>query len=329
MKRVVQLGVRNPVFVNILLAMILFGGVASWLLMVREVLPAFTFDMVLVQVPYPGADPQEVEEGIAIKLEEAIQGTEGVKNYYTTSREHMAIMRIELVPRSDVQRIKDEITERIRSIPNLPVDAEDPLISEVRIDSRVLSIAVFGDVPERQLKDLAEEIREDLLQEPGISQVSISGARDYEISIEVSEEALQRFGLTLAEVTRLVREASQNYPGGTLRSDGDQIAIRTVDRRYTGQEFANIVLIAGEGGASVRLGDVATVHDGFVDEVIIGRFNGQRTVMVDISKTREEDALKIADTVDRYIARRNATLPPEIRLQKFFDSSRLSTNAWR
>jgi multidrug efflux pump subunit AcrB len=322
MKRLVSIAVHNPVFVNILLALFLIAGGASATLMIREMFPAFSLDMVLVQVPYPGAGPEEVEEGVCIKLEEAIEGTPGIKNYVATAQDNMGVLRIEVASDADVSEVKEDVTDRVNSIVTFPVDAEDPIVSEIKIDTRILSIAVFGEAGERQLKELGERVKDDLLQRGGISQVNVSGARTYEISIEISETALRRYGLTFDQVSRAVREASQNFPGGTLRGDHEQIKIRSVDRRYTGRDYAGIILLTDPSGASIRLDQVAGIHDGFTDDRLIARFNGQPAVMVDINKTRTEDALRISGAVDQVIEEYNAKLPANVRLKKFFDASR-------
>ena len=200
MKRLIEVCVQNPIFVNILLAILLLAGAASAMTMIREMFPLFSADMVLVQVPYPGATPDEVEEGICLKLEEALEGTQGIKNLYTVASEGMGLARLEVLESAELEPVKDEITDAVNSIVTFPADAERPIITEIKVEQRVLGIAVYGDLTERQLKELGEQLKDELMGVDGLSKVYLDGARDYEISIEVSEERLRQYGLTLEQV---------------------------------------------------------------------------------------------------------------------------------
>jgi multidrug efflux pump subunit AcrB len=322
MNQFIRLCVRNPVFVNILMWMILFSGGYAWFTLSREVLPEFSIDTIQIQVPYPGADPAEVEEGICLKIEEAIKGLEGIKKYTTHASEHIGSALIEARADYDTQKLKDEITDQINAVTTFPVDAERPIIRELTTRGQVLMIALFGDLPEKQLKELAEDIKDDLVRTQTISQVSISGSRRYEIAIEFSEERLRQYGLTFNDVSRTIRQASQNFPGGTVRSSAEQFTIRTMGRRYTGREFADIIVIAGEDGTSIRLDRVARIRDGFIEDELVSRFNGKPCVQINVFKTHDEDALAIKKDVTSYIQKKNKTLPDPVRLEIWADTSR-------
>ncbi len=322
MNYLIRLCVRNPVFVNILLWMILISGGYAWLSLSREVLPKFSTDIIQVQVPYPGADPAEVEEGICLKIEEAVKGLEGVKKYTTQATEHIGLALIEARGDYGTRRLKDEITARINAVTTFPVDAERPIIRELTTRGQVLMIALYGELPERQLKELAENIKQELVNESTISQVSISGSRRYEIGVELSEKRLRQYGLTLDDVSRTIRRASQNFPGGTVRGDAEQFTIRTMGRRYTGDEYADIILLAGEDGTSIRLKQVATIRDGFVEDELVSRFNGHPCVQINIFKTHDEDALAIRTAVGDYIDAKNLSLPDSVQLEIWADTSR-------
>lgn len=322
MKSLVTLCVNNPVFVNILLVIILLAGGYNAATLVREVFPNFSIDLIHVGVPYPGAGPEEVEEGIALKLEDAIEGIENVKTYYTVSAENVGMAYIEVVEGADLEVVKDDVTNEINTITQFPDDAERPTIREVKFDESVLWIALYGDLPERQLKELAEDIKDELILEPGISKVAVDGARAYEIAIEVSEDRLRQYGLTFDEVSNAVRQAGENWSGGTVRAANEQIKIRTMGRRYRGADYGGIILISRADGTSIRLDQVATIRDGFEEDQRIGRFDGYPTVQIQVFKTESEDALKISAQVDEYLARKSKLLPPTVQMKKWADSSK-------
>lgn len=308
MKQVLTAFVRNTVFANLLLAMILMAGVLSTFLMIREVLPSFTVENVIVRVPYPGAGPEEVEEGISLKLEDAIEGIQGVKEYRTISAEGMATAFIEIKTGENIQVVKDRIADRVNAIQTFPDDAERPTISEFIIERLTIAVSIPADIPERQLKRLAHDVKDDLMLLPDVSNIVMIGARDYEISIEVSEERLRQYGLTFDEVSRIVRSSSLNLPGGNIRSENEEIAIRTMGRGYTGDEYADIVLLARPDGTSIRLGDIATIHDGFVEDAIKTRFQGKPAVTLLVYNNEDEDSIRIASSVRAYVEEKNREL---------------------
>lgn len=268
MRRTIEHSVRNPVFVNLLMLILVIGGILATLSMKREILPSAHVDIVQVTVPYPGAGPDEVEEGICRKIEEAIEGVEGIKKYSTQSAESMGSATIELADGYDLQKLKDEVADKINAITTFPVDAEKPNIFQATWWHPVVFLSVYGDLPEAQLKELAEDLKDDLSQESGISRVTLFGVRSYEIAIEVSEARLREYGLTFDEVSAAVSRASLNLPGGTVRGLNEEFKVRTMGRRYTAEEFAGIVALSSPGGAIVHLSDIAEVRDTFDEEPV-------------------------------------------------------------
>ncbi|MEQ8818799.1 MAG: efflux RND transporter permease subunit [Sumerlaeia bacterium] len=323
MRSFVRYCVGNPVFVNVLMFLVLVSGLGSLGMMIREVLPSFKVEQIEVQVPYPGAGPEEVEEGIILKIEEAIQGIDGIKKYNTFSQEGLGVAMIDVIQGYDVQQVKDRIADRVNAIDSFPDDAERPIVSELLIKRDTLAVAVTGDVPERQLKELAEEIKDDLLQLDDVSQVAIMGAREYEISIEVSEETLRRFGLTFNDVRQAVAQASQNVPGGELRGEGERIKIRTMGRRYTGKEFEDIVVVTRPDGTAITLDQIATIRDGFTEDPIISTYEDRPAVTLIVYTNDGEDALDVVSATYEYIERRNAELPPTIQIETWADAADL------
>ena len=223
----------------------------------------------------------------------------------------------------DIKDVKDDVRDRILAINTFPVDAEKPVVSEISTRSDVLEVALYGDLPEAQLKDEAERIKDELRALPSVSQVGVSGVRDYEISIEVSEDRLREYGLTLSGVAETVRRACQNIPGGSVWTRGDELKIRTLGRRYRGEEFRSIVVLARADGTMITLKDIAEIRDGFEDDFVLGRFNGTRAALITVFKTEEEDALTISGEVKEYVEQRKAALPPGLNLTLWSDFSRL------
>ncbi len=314
---------RNSVFANILLLGVIFAGVVSAILMVRELFPEFATEIVTVDVPYPGADPEEVEEGICRRIEEAIDGLEGIKRYTTNAHEGRGSAIIEIVEGYDIAKAKDEIKNRIDSISTFPVDSEEPIVSEFTLKHEVMILALSGPLDERRLKEWAEEIKDELRALPEVSQVAIFGARDYEISIEVSESRLREYGLTFAQVADAVRRSSLNQAGGTLRTEGEEVRLRTLGRKYWGDEFGKIVVLAGAGGEIITLDRIAEVKDGFTEDALRATLNGSPALVLLVSKTAEEDSIAISEAVHKYVAEKQARLPNELAVTIWSDLSEM------
>lgn len=322
MKKILTAFASNTVFANIVLLMIMVGGVMALSSMRRENFPDFSIDKIMIQVGYPGADPEEIEEGVILKIEEALEGIEGIKQYTTTAAENMGSALVDVQEGADVDEVLDDVKSKIDAISAFPVDAEKPVITEVTMRNSVVLLALSGKMSENQLKSQAERLTDEIRSLEGISQVDTFGTRDYEISIEVSEEQLRRYGLTFAQVAETVRRSSINLHGGTLRTEEEEIRLRTVGRKYTGEELAEIIVLADASGDLLRLGQLATIRDGFTEDPIISEVNGQPAAFVMVFKTEEEDAIHIADTVQQYVSDKQPLLPPDVHLEMFYDNTR-------
>ncbi|MCD6288328.1 MAG: efflux RND transporter permease subunit, partial [Candidatus Hydrogenedentes bacterium] len=323
MKNFIRLFVRNRVFANVLLLIIVVVGVLASHEMIREFFPETQVDIVNVVVPFPGADPEEVEEGISRKIEDAIENVEGIKRYHTYSSENVGRAVIEVADGADMSEVTDRVRNAIDTISTFPVDAEKPIISEVTYRQIVLFLALWGDMTERQLKEQAEQIKDDLQRDPNISQIFVSGVRDYEIAIEVSEEKLREYGLTFDEVSRTVRRESLNLSAGMIRTKGEEIRIRTVGRKYTGKDYASIVVRSSPEGNITTLNQLATIHDEFTEDPVFAMFNGKPCALLTLYKTSDEDALAISDTVKKFVARENQQLPKGVHISTFFDMTKM------
>ena len=304
MKSIYAAFARNVVFANILLGFFLIGGYLGATNMVRELFPEFSLDIITIGVPWPGADPEEVEEGIVRKIEEAIDGVEGIKQYDSASAENRAAVVVEVKENYDVFDVKERIRNQVDTVVDqFPEDAEEPIMEELTLRREVCLVALSGaGLTERKLKEWAEEVKDDLTALPGISQVRIFGARDYEIAIEISEEKLQEYSLSLGEVAALVRASNLNLSGGTVRTQGEEIRLRTMGRKYTGEELAEVVIKSSPDGDVITLGRIADIQDAFTEDPIISQFDGQPAITVSVLKTPEEDAIDISEKVNTYAA---------------------------
>ena len=324
MKSIARWSVEHRVTVNLLMVFIIIVGVMSLTRMRREVFPYFTLDMVSVLVLYPGASPEEIEEGIVLKVEEKVKSVQGINRIISSAQEGVGKVILELKEDvEDVQKVVDEVKTLVDTIDTFPEDAETPLIQEITIRDEAINIAVYGDVSERNLRRSAEKIRDDLLSLKEISQVNLTGVRDYEISVEISENNLRRYGLTFDQVTAALKSGSLDLPGGGIKTAGGDILIRAKGQRYTGREFEEIPLITLSDGTMVRLGDVAHVLDAFKDTDQKGRFNGKPAALVQVRKTRDEDMIHISRAVHTYIQENEHALPPGIRMAAWADLSLL------
>lgn len=314
-------GVRNPVLVNLIMVCMLGGGFLATQRMVREAYPQFSLDHIAVEVRYPGASTADVERAVCTPIEEAVQGITGVREISSSAQENFGIVWVGLQDRvNDPQRIVDEIKERVDRITTFPPQAERPVVREIVIKTDVINVAIHGDAPERTLKHLGQEVRDDLLQRPGISQVALSGVREDEIAIEVSEEALLAYNLSLPQISAIVGKSSLDLPAGAIRTTDEEFTLRVTGQRFSAAAYENLVVL-DQGDSVVHLGDIASIREGFEEAVVSGRFNGESAVVVAVSKTPQEDATRIAALVREYVADRQPHLPDRVNLSVWGDGS--------
>jgi multidrug efflux pump subunit AcrB len=315
---------HNPVFANLLMFMIIAGGFIGGYTMIRETFPNFSMDRIQVSVVYPGADPSEVEEGICLKLEEALEGIEGVKKVTTQATEGVGSALVECEDSADTDYIRNEVDTLVSGITNFPKDIENPVVRELKQRSDVMSVIVWGQLPESQLKEFARGLEDDIKNLPGVSQTNLSGTRDYEISIEISEERLRQYRLSFNDLSDAVTRSGFNMPAGTIRTRGEEIRIRMLGRKYRAKDYRNIPIIARADGTIITLGNLAEIKDSFdEDAVVYSLFNGKPAVSINLFKTESEDALTITNRVNKLINEKMAIMPKSIHISKVFVVSRL------
>ncbi|MDK1023588.1 MAG: efflux RND transporter permease subunit [Gammaproteobacteria bacterium] len=321
MERIITWFVDNPVAANLMMAIFVAGGLLSLASMHQEEFPNIDLDIIRIQVPYLGAAPEEVEQAVCIRIEEAIEGIQGIDKINTISTEGSCIAIIELDGETDSTRTLNEIKAKIDAITTFPKETEKPLVSMLEFKGQVIHVAVSGNSDDLSLKALGERIRDDLAAMDGISQVVLNYARPYEISIEVSEYTLRQYNLTLDKVAQAIRRSSLDLPGGSIKSDGGEILLRSKGQAYRGHEYESIVIISRPDGTSLTLGEIATVRDEFQEGYLNAIFDGDNAVMVTVYRVGNEDIIKAADRVKKYVADLQNNLPRGIILSVWIDES--------
>jgi multidrug efflux pump subunit AcrB len=299
----------NRVTPNLLMIFLLLGGLFVSGHIKKEVFPEYELDMVTVSVAYPGASPEEVEQGIILVIEEAVRSLEGIKELTATADEGRGSVSIELLADTDQQKVYQEIKQEIDRIRTFPEDAEEPEVSLLTHRHEVLNIQLYGDTTEAALRETAEQVRDRLLQNPGITQVDFSGARDLEIHVDVPQEKLRAYNLTLDEIGRIIDEASTEIPGGAIETSGGDILLRVTDRRDWAKEFARIPIISMADGTIVLLEDIASVRETFEDSDRFATYNGQRSIGLDVFRVGDQTPIGVSDAVHNAMLEIEADLP--------------------
>ena len=312
---------KNTVAANILMWVCLIGGVFGFMNMTKEVFPEFELDLVTVSVAYPGASPEDVEQGIVLAVEEAISGIEGIVEVNSTANEGAANVVIEIDESEDAQAVYDKIKQEVDRITTFPGDAEVPNVSLTARRRGVVTLVVHGDADELSLRNLAEEVRDGLLQNPGITQVELTETREQEIHIEVPEARLNAYGLTLQEIANTIRANVVEVSGGSISTQSGEILLRVSERRDFANEFANLPILSPANGTPLKLGDIATVRDGFQDVDRYATFNGKPSIEISVSRIGEQTPIGISEATQEALERIRPLMPEGVEISVVSDRS--------
>ena len=304
--------VRNRVTPNILMLTALVGGLFMTTQIKQEVFPEFSLDLVTVRVPYPGASPEEVEQGIVLVVEEAIRGLEGVKEVTAVASEGFGQVTAELLESADRQKAYQDIQQAIARVDTFPDDAEEPEISLNVMRREVLEVEIYGAVSEVTLREAAEYVRDRLLSQAGITQVELSGAREQEIHVEVAQETLRRYGWTLADVAQALRVTAVEIPGGKVETRGGEILLRLTERRDWAGEFGRLPVLTQADGTKLRVEDIAEVREGFRDTDEEATFNGERAIGVEVYRIGDQTPIGVSEAVHEAMDQIETELPEGI-----------------
>jgi len=325
MKGIIAWFVRNPVAANLLMfAIIGFGLYAVIKKIPLETFPAFESDIVNIAVVYSGATPLEVEQGISIRIEDAIADLPGVDRIYSTSAEGRSLVRAEVHPRYNTTKVLNEIKSRIDGISAFPEGAERAVVEQLIRVRDVITVVIEQDRKDDvALRLNTEKIRDEIRNLPDVTQVAMGGVRPWEISITVPEFTLRQYGLTLDDISNVIRSASRDIPGGSIKTESGDILVRALGQAYRKADFSNISVISRKNGVHIRLGDIATINDGFNEDPLYSRFDKKHAAFINVARVGDQNAILLAETVKEYIEERKRTLPAGLSLSYWKDSSKI------
>ncbi|MGD9022580.1 MAG: efflux RND transporter permease subunit [Deltaproteobacteria bacterium] len=321
MKGLIAWFAGNHVAANLLMLFILLAGVVTGLTMKLEVFPETDLDQISISVAYPGASPAEVEEAIVRRIEENVAGLAGIKRIDSAAREGFGSVTIEVMQDWDLKELLDEVKAEVDRITTFPEEAEEPEVRELTRRVQVINVALYGEAQEATIKHLTEKTKDEIINLPGITYAEISGVRQAEIHIEISEETLRRYGLTLGKVAQAVRRASFDLPAGSVKTAGGEILVRTKGRRYYASDYQDIAVITGADGSKVTLGQMAELKDGFEDVDLTSRFQGKPSAIIEVYRVADQNALEVADTLKTYIEETRSSLPSGVQIDVYRDRS--------
>lgn len=318
---------RNHVAANLLMISILIGGLFSVTTQLPlEVFPSFETDRISVNMSLRGATPEDVEQGITIRVEEAVQDLEGIKEIRSRSAEGSASITIEVDSGYDPREMLADIKSRVDAINTFPADAEKPVVSLAQRKRDVINVTVSGSYSEKETREFAEKVRDDLLRIPGVTQLELDGVRNYEIAIEISQDKLRQYQLTIADVGNAIERSSADISAGNLRSSGGDILLRSKGQAYYKDEFASIIVKSLSDGSLVRLSDVANIKDDFEESPVRTRFNGKQAAFIEVYRIGDQSAIEVADKVKAYIQQQQSKLPQGYELSYWDDDSVIVKN---
>lgn len=314
---------QNIVAANLLMLALLGGGLLMIPNIKQEVFPEFDLDLIIISVIYPGASPEEVEQAVVLTIEEAVQGLEGVEDVHSTAGESSASVTITLLRDADADTVLTDVRSAVDRIRTFPVDVERPSVSLATTRNEVLSLVIYGDLDELTLRDLANQVRDDLILDERITQAEVSGVRPLEVSIEVSQETLSEYNITLDAIAQTVARGSIELPSGEVRTSAGDLLLRITERRELGSEFEEIVVMSRPDGSQVRVGDIGVVDDGFQETDAEVFFDGQRAALVNVYRVGDQTPMEVSEAVHEYVERRSESLPDGVSMAAWADRSEI------
>ena len=321
MQRLIAWWVHNPVAANLLMTGILLAGILGFIAMEREACPQVKPNVVLIQVPWPGAAPQEVEEQVIRRIEEAVQAIDQVDQINSVATEGMAEIRVSTYPNAEIYTFLNDVKNAVDSVPSFPRDIENPRVQRLEFRDEMLRVAVHGQLSERELTRLAEQLRDEMAALPYLSTIDLFGTRREEVTIELSEAMMRRYGLGFEEVANAIRADSINLSSGQVRTETGDVQLRARNLADTQTDFERIVIRQTAEGAAVRVGDVARVIDGFEDNEILATINGEPSVLLQARSSENMQVVKASEAVKTWMEEARTRMPQGVELTLWFDSA--------
>ena len=314
---------RNTVVANLLMGFMLIAGAFIGSGIKQEIFPEVTLDIITASAVYPGASPEETEQAICLRFEEAVRGVDGVKRIHCSAGESVATGWFELQSGADSDKVLQEIKSAIDRIRTFPADVERPIVSLPASQTQVISMVIYGDLDERTLRESAVTMRDELLALDDVSKVALSGVRGYETVIEVRREDLRRYGMTMSQLAQAIRAASIDLPAGSLKTGSGEILVRTKEQRFSAEEYGALTVLSRPDGTRVQLRDVATLRDDFTETFTEATFNGLPAVMLTVSRTGKQTPKGVAQAVKAFTEKKLAELPPSVKVATWMDRSEM------
>ena len=324
MERLIRWFVNNGVAANLLMAFIIIAGALTIPLLKMEVFPEIEIDIINVTAVYPGASPSDVEDAVCIRIEERLQGLDGIKQISSTASENIGSVNVDVLPGQDVSEMLDRVKAQVDGIDTFPEDVERPTVRQFIGSNPVLTIAIDGDVGETALNDITEEIKDEIDGLPEVTYTSIVAKKEREIAIEISENTLRKYNLTFVQIAQAIKNWSINMPSGSIENKGGEILIRSKSQGYTADDFAAIPIITDPAGAIVHLGELSRIKDGFSETYELDiLFNSQTSNLITVFRVGDQNAIDISSAVKNYIIVKQKNLPPGVNITAWDDEARL------
>ena len=306
---------RNPIITNLLMVIFLVGGIYTMYTIQKEVFPQFQLDIVEVSVVYPGAAPEEVEQGIVLPVEEKVREVQGIMELISSANEGSGTVEIWLIPGTDRMKALQDINQAVSRIQTFPDDIERPQIVLQNQQMDVMQVGIYGNVDVWTLRILAERLRTRLLGDEQITQVEIGNVPDFVTHVEIPRNTLLQYNLTLGEIADLIEASSRDIPAGSIETLSGEILLRMEERKLIAEEFANIDIISSASGATIKLGDIASIRDGFEEVGFNGQFEQQNTVDLEVFRIGDQSPLEIEEKVKSILTEFEPSLPPGVKVR--------------
>lgn len=315
----------NSVAANLMMAVLLIGGIFMGFSIKQEVFPEFSLDIVNVSVAYQGASPEEIEKSIIIAIEQAVQGLEGIEEITSTASEGYGSITIEAIRGTDISRLWQDIKSEIDRIDTFPEEADDPSVTIASRKREVLQLALYGDIPETTMAAMANQIKDRLMTDSSITQVELAGVRDREIQIEISQAVLRKYSLTLQDIAQTISSASVELGAGSIDTSGGDILLRVSDQKEYAEQFAKLPVITAPDGSRILLEDIAAIREGFEESDNWASFNGKKAVIIEIYRIGDQTPTQVAEAGKKMVEQINNTLPPGVKIAVLRDLSEIFT----
>lgn len=312
---------RNHVAANLLMLLVMIGGLFSVNLINKEIFPAFGTNKITITSQYTGAAAADIEQGIIVKIEQAVDDIADIKRVTAVANQGVGVVTLELDNDADFDKILDQVKQRVDAITTFPAQMEPPLIQRAEFMSNVMFLSLYGELSDRQLKRYAQVVKDEIIQQTSATAVTVTGVKNDEIAIEISSQQLRNYNLTIEQVAQALQQRSLDLPAGAIKAQDGDVLVRTTAQLYQGDQFAAVVLRTNPDGSQLQLSNIATVTDGFVEQSVLNRFNQQRAAVIQIRNLLNQDATQISQQISEYITNKKAQLPQGVHIDKWADMS--------